>query len=206
MPARATLTVSALVDGAIVSDRAVSPAYPTLTTERLVLRPLRRSDAGDVRRLAGSRAVAEAALHIPHPFEDGVAEAWIAEVRARHEEGRGVAFAVTLRSDGSLVGAIGLSEIEPSHRAELGYWIGEPFWGRGYATEAAHPVLAFAFERLGLIRVHANHLARNAASARVLQKIGMRHEGVLRRHVRHSGVFEDLELHALLASDWASVQ
>lgn len=184
-----------------MSGRPVSLGRPTLATERLLLRPLRPGDAADVRRLAGSRAVADTALDVPHPFADGVAEAWIAEDRVRYDEGRSVVFAVTLRSGGSLVGAIGLSEIEPRHRAELGYWIGEPYWGRGFATEAARPVLAYAFERLRLVRVHASHLARNAASGRVLEKIGMRREGVLRRHVRHRGALEDLVIHALMADD-----
>jgi [ribosomal protein S5]-alanine N-acetyltransferase len=184
-----------------VSGRPVDPGRPTLATERLILRPLRPGDAADVQRLAGSRAVADTALHVPHPFGDGVAEAWIASDPVRYEEGRSVVFAVTLRSHGALVGAIGLSGIAPNHRAELGYWIGEPFWGRGYATEAARPVLAYAFERLSLIRVHANHLARNPASGRVLSKIGMRREGVLRRHVRHLGALEDVVLHACLADE-----
>lgn len=171
---------------------------PTRTTERLFLRPLADADAGDVERLAGDRAVADTALNVPHPFEAGMAQAWIAADRASFEQGTAVTFALTRRSDRAFLGAIGLMQIAPGHQAELGYWIGAPFWGQGYATEAAREVVAYAFTELGLVRVHAHHLGRNPASGRVLRKVGMQHEGRLRHHVRRWGTFEDLDLYGVL--------
>ena len=88
-----------------------------------------------------------------------------------------------------------------AERAELGYWIGVPSWNQGYATEAAAAVVSYAFGELNLHRVWAQHLARNAASGRVMQKIGMQHEGRLRQHARTNGIPEDLESYAILRDE-----
>lgn len=165
---------------------------PTLETARLLLRPFVLRDAARVRALAGERAVAATALNIPHPFERGMAEQWIASHHPQWEDGSAAVFAITRRDDGLLVGAVGLT-IERRHAAaELGYWIGLPYWGRGYASEAVPAVLRYGFAELGLNRVHASHFAGNLASRRVLEKAGMRPEGVSREAVFHWGRFEDL--------------
>jgi RimJ/RimL family protein N-acetyltransferase len=102
------------------------------------------------------------------------------------------------------MGAIGL-RITPQHtHAELGSWLGTPYWNAGYGTEAAHAVVVYGFERLGLHRLHASHMTRNPASGRVLQKIGMRAEGCLRQHVKKWEVFEDLALYGILRSEYGS--
>ena len=111
-------------------------------------------------------------------------------------------FAITLRAGGELIGAIGI-DVEPEHaRAELGYWIGVPYWGRGYATEAAAALVTRAFEVLGLQRVFAYHFTTNPASGRVLQKIGMRHEGTRRKHTRKWDEYPDSECYAILRAEW----
>lgn len=175
---------------------------PVLNTERLVLRPFRREDAEAVARLAGDRDVAFNALHIPHPMDVSIAEAWIESHEEAFQEGLAINFAIVLRDEAELVGAVGLLVRRDHRRAELGYWIGKPYWGRGYATEAARAVVDYAFRTLGLNRVQADHLARNPGSGRVLQKLGMRHEGTLREYAHHWGRFEDLELYALVREDY----
>ncbi len=179
---------------------------PTLETERLILRPFRATDAAEVRRLAGDPEIASTTLNIPHPYEPGMAETWIATHQPGHEEGRLVNFAVTRREGGSLLGAVGLV-VSPAHaRAELGYWIGREHWNQGYATEAARAVVRHGFEALGLNRVVAHHFSRNPASGRVLEKAGMLREGRLPQHVRKSdaGPFEDLEIYGVLAGHTAT--
>ena len=171
---------------------------PTLETARLILRPFRMADADDVQRLAGDWAIADTTLNIPHPYEDGMAERWISNHRDWFESQKQVVFAITLRSDHALIGTIGLRITSEDCRAELGYWIGKPYWGMGYCTEAAREIVAFAFSRLGLNRVCARYLLRNPASGRVMQKIGMTHEGCLRQYIRKGDHFEDLELYGIL--------
>ena len=177
-----------------------------IETARLVLRPFRMADADDVQRLAGDRAVADTTLNIPHPYEDGLAEKWISNHRDWYERREQAIFAVTLRPAGTLLGAAGLRIDDEDQRAELGYWIGRPFWGQGYCTEAARAVLQFGFEQLGLNRIFAHHFVRNPASGRVMQKLGMAHEGRLPQHVRKWDGFEDLEFYGMLRETYGRAQ
>lgn len=176
-------------------------SIPDLHSARLRLRAFAAGDAADVRRLAGAFEIADTTQTVPHPYPEGAAERWIAGLAPAWADGAGIAWAITTRDSGKLVGAIGL-RLTPEHAmAELGYWIGVPHWRRGYATEAGAAVLAFGFDNLGLNRIQARHLLRNPASGRVMAKLGMRHEGRLRQATCKDGRFEDLELYARLAGD-----
>lgn len=175
---------------------------PTITTQRLLLRPFAHEDAPVVQRLAGDRRIADTTLAIPHPYPEGAAEAWIATHEAAWELGRGMVLAVVLRHTGELAGAIGLT-IQPEHRsAELGYWIGVEYWNHGYCTEAARAVIAFAFTQLDLNRVHAHHFARNPASGRVLVKSGLKPEGSRAAAVMKWGRPEDICLYGVSRAEW----
>jgi ribosomal-protein-alanine N-acetyltransferase len=175
---------------------------PTLDTARLRLRPFTLADAPDVQRYASDRDIAAMTLSIPHPYPDDGAEKWIGTHAAKYAEGKLASFAITERESGALAGAIGL-RLEPAHgRAELGYWIAKPFWGRGYATEASRAMLRFGFEVLGLNKVHAAVFLKNPASDRVIRKIGMQWEGRLREHDLKWGVYEDIDVYAMLAKEW----
>ena len=168
-----------------------------MQTERLILRPMAPCDAPEIQRLAGDREVAATTRDIPHPYEDGVAEAWICACQELIAAGKLVNFAITLRSDGSFVGVISLHRDADANAAELSYWVGKPFWNQGYATEAVKAVLRHGLADLGLDRVFAAHFARNPASGRVMQKAGMLHEGFLKAHTEKWGKFEDLELYGV---------
>lgn len=175
---------------------------PTLLTPRLSLRPFEHADGPRVQRLAGDWKIADTTALMPHPYPDGAAEAWIASLPAGFEARTSATFAVTLRADGSLIGATGL-RIEATHaRADLGYWIGVPFWGQGYATEAARALVDYGFRSLLLNRIQAEYFVRNPASGRVLAKVGMVPEGIHREYHRKWDVFEDVAVCAVLARDW----
>jgi RimJ/RimL family protein N-acetyltransferase len=176
-------------------------AVPTLETARLRLRPFAASDAPTVAELAGDARVAAPTLHIPHPYPADLAARWIAGREAAAAEGRSYTFAIVARERGTLMGAIGIHP-EGHDRAEIGYWLGVPYWGRGYMSEAARRVTAFGFAELGLHRVQATCLPRNPASARVLEHVGMRREGLLRGYVRKGEVYEDLLIYAILRDEW----
>ncbi len=175
---------------------------PTLETSRLVLCPFTLADAPAVTRLAGEREIAANTLSIPHPYPDDAAEKWI----GTHEEGYAAGtlgcFAVVERESQNLVGATGLV-IKPDHeRAELGYWIGKPYWGKGYCTEASAAVLAWGFEERGLNRIFASYFTRNPASGRVMEKLGMTREGLLRAHIKKWGEFQDMVTYGILRSEY----
>ena len=100
-----------------------------------------------------------------------------------------------------LIGTVGLAISDFDHQAEIGYWLGRDYWGQGFCTEAVIAVLDYGFETLGLNRIFAQHIARNGASARVLEKAGFSKEGILRQHARKWGVFEDVICYGMLCKD-----
>ena len=183
----------------------IPPAPPVLETARLVLRPFALTDAADVCRLAGEFAVADTTLLIPHPYPESAAEEWIATHAPKFASGEQVTCAITLRADGALIGGIGLGVVRAHARAALGYWTGVPYWGCGYCTEAARALVGYGFTVLGLERIEAEHFARNPASGRVMQKLGMRREGTLRARHMKWGRPEDSIVYSVLRGEWAAV-
>jgi [ribosomal protein S5]-alanine N-acetyltransferase len=179
---------------------------PRLETERLVLRPLTLVDAPRIQRLAGAREIAAGTIMIPHPYGDGVAEAFVAARAAAFENGAAVTFAIVPRGETELCGVVGLSGESEHRRAELGYWLGVPWWGRGYATVAAIATVRHGFEQMALHRVHACHFRNNPASGAVLRKLGMRYEGCSRQHVFKWGESLDLDQYGILRSEWEALQ
>ena len=175
---------------------------PAIETKRLRLSPFTLDDAGEVQRLASDRDIASTTLHMPHPYENGMAEQWISTHREKYEKGEEVNFAITHREKGFLIGAIGLNIIRQHERAELGYWIGKPYWNQGYCAEAGQAVLRYGLEALGLNRICAYHYKRNPASGRVLRKIGLKYEGCLKQHIKKWGKFEDCETYGILRSEY----
>ncbi|MFP4624181.1 MAG: GNAT family N-acetyltransferase [Gemmatimonadota bacterium] len=174
---------------------------PILRTARLVLRAFRASDAGAVALLAGDVDIARNTLNIPHPYTPADAEAWIGSHPAQLQRREAVTYAIT-RAEEGVVGAAGLILALEHGRAELGYWIGRPYWGRGYATEASRAVVAWGFRSLELHRVHAGHFPQNPASGRVMHKLGMRYEGRSREHVRKWDDYLDLDRFGILRSEF----
>ena len=142
--------------------------------------------------------MADTTLSIPHPYADGMAEAWIATHEGAWTRHESATLAVT-SADFGVVGAISLRIELSQQRAELGYWIGVPYWGSGYATEAVRAMINFGFDKLSLQRIYAHHFTRNPASGRVMAKAGMQHEGTLRRHFYRWGKPEDVAVWGILA-------
>jgi RimJ/RimL family protein N-acetyltransferase len=174
---------------------------PVMETEHLQLRPFTLDDAPEVQRLAGEWEIASPTLQMPHPYEDGMAEQWIGTHNEKLTKGDYV-FAITSKKKKTLIGSIEIHVNEQYEHAEIGYWIGKPFWNHGYCKEAAQSILKFGFESIGLNRIFAFHLSRNPASGRVLINIGMNHEGRFRQHVKRWGKFEDIENYGILRSDY----
>ncbi len=177
---------------------------PTLTTNRLILRPFNIKDAARVKELAGEWAIAETTANIPHPYEEGIAEAWISTHEETFESEKGVTFAITRQSDSLLIGAISLDVNKIHHYAELGYWIGKPYWNQRYCTEASEEVIHYGFAKFKLNRIQARHMTKNPASARVMEKVGMHHEGIFRQSLNRFGTFEDCAIYSILLEEYQS--
>ena len=155
-----------------IRDTYREGSTPVLETERLVLRAPRLEDAKAVVTLASDRRVAENTARIPHPYRQADADEWISCVNA--ELGKQT-FLITL--DGAPIGACGI-DLRDGPTPELGYWLGAPYWGRGFATEAARAVIDHAFEHLEHEALQAGARVRNPASRRVLEKCGFQWTGV----------------------------
>jgi RimJ/RimL family protein N-acetyltransferase len=142
--------------------------------ERLRLRPVTLDDAAAMARLADDIDIARMTTSIPHPFHVADAEGFITRMAAA-DRGREALFGVELPSEG-LIGVVGL---HPSDQAwvEIGYWLGRPYWGHGYMTEAVQRVLIWAREGWGRSVVASGHFADNPASAAVLIKAGFLYTG-----------------------------
>jgi ribosomal-protein-alanine N-acetyltransferase len=168
-----------------------------LETKRLLLRAYTEADIAELVPLIGTREVAATTLRIPYPYTEHDARAFLEAL----EPGK-LWLAIALREDGRQIGGIGL-RIEQQHQhAELGYWLGAPHWGKGYATEAAREMVRYGFEDLKLHRIFASHFKHNPASGRILLKLGMKHEGCQREHLRKWDEFVDSELYGMLRREW----
>ena len=145
----------------------------TIRTTRLTLRPFNESDAHRIAYLAGEYDVARMCGRIPHPYTVASAYSWIGRHENDRERGGEFAFAVTAPFDG-LVGSCGVNRIgDPAGATwELGYWFGMPYWGLGYASEAAKAVMDWARDQLGAKVFGAGHFVDNPASGNVLRKLG----------------------------------
>ena len=182
----------------------MAKSFIPLQTHRLTLRGYEPSDIPTLVPLIGAREVGATTLRIPHPYTEAIAQEFIALAQEELVTGKCLRVGIFLRESNTLCGGIGLM-IEPDHRrAELGYWIGVPYWGNGYATEAARAVVKYGFSTLGLHRIFASHIPGNPASGGVLRKIGMRHEGRVRGHILKWGEFLDLEMYGMLATEAAT--
>jgi RimJ/RimL family protein N-acetyltransferase len=161
-----------------------------LPTERLLLRRYREEDIPAMVALMGSREVAATTLRIPHPYTEEDARDFLSQSEAGLPLTR---FAICVVATGELCGGIGLNVEEAHRRAELGYWIGVPYWRCGYATEAAREMVRYGFEHVS---------AGNDQSGRVLLKLGMKYEGRSRQNILKWGKFIDIENYGLLADEW----
>ena len=153
-------------------DESLAIERPVLVTERLVLRPPCESDIPSLVLLADNRHVAQMLARMPHPYGEAEARAFLATAGSRRS---GVAYAITLAGTGTFVGCAGLNSTDRG--LELGYWIGEPYWRRGYATEAAHALIDLAFGTASTQVLHAAVRVINPASRRVIHKCGFQFAG-----------------------------
>lgn len=145
---------------------------PILETRRLILRPMQRSDVSAIVALAGDEAVATKTASIPYPLTIREAEGWL-DRHLRSGGGRELVFAIEHKEDQTFLGAIGLMIPRAREPAPMGYWLGRPFWNRGYMTEAIRRLLHHAFDELDVTAVRAAAYPDNPASMRVQEKVGM---------------------------------
>lgn len=193
------------------TDGSVSPpmffsCLPVLETEDLFLRKPRLKDAREMFAYASDPEVARYVLWEPHKSVSD-SRAFIRDLLRRIRGGYPSSWVITLRATGQVIGTIGFMWYSAENNsAEIGYSLSREYWNRGYATQALKAVVERSFRSLPVNRLEAQHDVRNPASGRVMEKCGLRQEGILRGRIRNKGEYVDVALWAVLRSDWEDVQ
>jgi RimJ/RimL family protein N-acetyltransferase len=173
-----------------------------VVNDQAQLSEFRPSDKPALVQHLNDRDIYDRTLRIPFPYTDACADFWLGLVaKITEQQGRPVHFAIR-SADDSLIGGCGFDDFQAgqSHRAEVGYWLAKPFWGRGIMTAVVKRLCRHAFEEFGLAKITAHVFPNNPASARVLEKCGFQQEGFLRKHHLKDGQLIDARLFALLRS------
>jgi ribosomal-protein-alanine N-acetyltransferase len=179
----------------------------------LHLSSIRETDKPALVEHLQAKSIYETTLNIPYPYSDAHAEAWIHK-RLEHSKDLDKEVSFVIR-DGKqmLIGAVGAVSLQithdsalltpehSQHRAEIGYWLAETYWGRGIMTDAVRCFVRYAFNELELLRLTAHVFEFNVASARVLEKNGFKLEGYLRKHFSKDGQLLDARLYGLLKDE-----
>ncbi|MEM1214124.1 MAG: GNAT family protein [Bacteroidota bacterium] len=177
-------------------------SFPTLRTERLLLNQPQHTDIPSIVEYANHEAISAMTLNIPYPYQAEDAVFWLnMSIEGFRQQNRYV-FAIRDRETEAFMGGIGMSINTQHNRGTLGYWMGVPFWSRGFMTEAAAAVLQFGFETLQLNRIEATHLVGNPASGQVMLKNGMIYEGELRDLYRKGEVYRTVKQYRLTRAEY----
>ncbi|WP_330744900.1 GNAT family N-acetyltransferase [Chryseobacterium sp. CP-77] len=170
--------------------------FPVLQTERLILSQLEEKDIPFIVELLQHRIFSDLTSNIPYPYVENDARSWVKMSKEAFENNTGYTFAIRNKED-QIIGAIGLHDRDDD-KAELGYWIGIPYWNKGYVTEAAKAIIDFGFKELKLNKIFATHFPHNPASGRIMEKVGMEQEAVLIKEVKKDGEYFDLVRYCIL--------
>lgn len=176
--------------------------FPTLTTQRLVLRELQLSDAADVLVFRGDPYVQRYNGSVYADVAE--AEASIKRAHATYQEQEGVGWAVTFKNNNTVMGAFGIHDWSWGHRrAEIGYDLARSYWGQGIASEALKAILRFGFEQMNLNHIYAGTIADNHESVRLLENAGFHRDGIRRKWSwEDDGTFHDGALYSLLQDEF----
>ncbi|MGI2328320.1 GNAT family N-acetyltransferase [Planococcus sp. YIM B11945] len=175
---------------------------PVLETERLILRKLKMEDAKDMFEYA---SVASVSRFMPWEVHKSVEETkgFLSFILQSYEQKKKLTWAIELKSEGKMIGTIDFVNWMPKRfKAELAYVLSHHYWGNGFTAEAGKALLAYGFGDMELNKVEAPIMLDNVQSRRVLEKLGMKFEGIARQHMIIKGEFVDLAFYSLLKSEY----
>lgn len=176
---------------------------PTLEGGRVALRALRPMDAASIYRYLNDSRVNRWLPRVPKPYRVDDAHAWVRVTRKMAEAGTDFHFGIELRESGEIVGMIGLNGIQTEDRiAEVGYWLGRPYWRQGLMEEALRLIVRFAFGPLRLHRLFGIVVPSNVGSAALLEKVGFQREVVAREKRRTGRGYVDEHVYGLLKEEY----
>lgn len=171
--------------------------FPSIETDRLLLTELRATDIPDIVQHASNERISEFTLNLPFPYSEKDAIYWINMAHQGFQKGTNVVFAIRLKPEHPFIGGIGLTIDRRHKRGEIGYWIAEPYWHNGFATEATKALLPYGFDLLDLNKFTASYFTGNPASGKVMRNCGMSKEGELKGHLYKNERFHDVIIYGL---------
>lgn len=181
---------------------AIFSNLPTLETERLILRRLRIEDAKDIFEYACDPLVTQfTTWHEHQSLADS--QLFLESVIEEYKTNQAATWGIVHKGDNKLIGTCGFFHwnVDDS-KAEVGYNLSRKYWNQGYMTEAVRAIITFGFETMLLNRIEALCQPENIASARVMEKVGMQFEGILRQEIFVKGTFQDSKIYSLLREEW----
>lgn len=177
-------------------------SMPQIETERLILRRIEKRDAEDMYEYSSDSHVPEYLLWRAHPSLD-YTKKYIKSLKKYYKEHVFFDFAVIYKENGKMIGTCGFSAAdEENHCAEIGYVLSRDYWGMGIACEAAREIIRMGFETLGFNRISAKYMIENVRSARVMEKLGMKNEGIQRQAMYVKGSYRDIGCYSILKSEY----
>ena len=186
--------------------RSFFSPMPRIASERLILRPLKRSDYSDMFEYSKREEVTKYLLWRPHT-DSGYTYDYLRYVEKKYRENDFFDWALELKDSGKMIGTCGFNYFDKNNNsAVIGYVINPAYWNKGYATEAVSMVIRLGFIELDLNRIEARHMIGNDSSGRVMEKCGMSHEGILRSAIYVNGEYKTVSVYSILYRDYIRSQ
>lgn len=174
-----------------------------LETKRLILNKPSENDRAElIQNMNSTPEISENTLSIPFPYTDEHADFWFNIINDGFKNKDAFIFAIRQKANLKLIGAVGLHLTKKDQKAEVGYWLAKVFWNKGYTSEALQAAIRFGFQELNLNKIYASHYTHNPSSGRVMEKCGMKKEGILKQEIFKNGKFLDLNRFAILKNQY----
>ena len=184
-------------------SRIIPSPLPQLNTERLILRPMRKSDFADMYDYARREDTSRYVVWTPHPSLDYTRN-YLAMIERLYRKGQFFDWAIVERESGRMIGTCGFAKLDLQNRVgEIGYVLNPTRHGRGYATEAVRKVLEYGFGQMELNRVEGRYMVENTPSRRVMERCGLTFEGILRQSLRIKGEYRDIGICSIVKEEYA---
>lgn len=180
--------------------------FPILKSTRITLSQPKVTDIPTIIKYAGHTEIEAGTLSMPHPYQEKDAIFWLNFANEGVQNKNRYIFGIRLNETDEFIGGMGLHIEGHFNRAELGYWIGVPFWNKGYATEAAKTILKFGFEDLKLNKIFAMHFKENPSSGKVLSKSGMVKEGEFKEYIKKGENYIDVTQYGLTKGEYELIK
>ena len=171
---------------------------PKIETERLKLSHPKNSDLDKITEILNNEVYSKNTINIPYPYTKKSAEFWLQLAENGIENQNQYIFVIHLKDNDEIIGGIDLGVNKRFNNAELGFWLDEKYWNKGYTTEAVKSIIQFGFKTLKLKRIFATHFDFNISSGKVLEKSGMKKEGFLESYTCKDGVYQNHILYAII--------